>query len=135
MTFEPYVPIANHPVTDLSIRVQNLEAALAVSMNLLQSLVEKLESRLGPGFLGEELEQFAAIGRQSAEQVAEIDRLVKENQQPAAARVIREMSGVTWDQAHYITNRWTSLQSNQKVRWLQLNQLAHHALPSDVRPE
>jgi hypothetical protein len=88
MTFQPYVPIANHPVTDLSIRVQNLEAALAVSMNLLQSLAEKLESRLGPGFLGEELEQFAAIGRQSAEQVAEIDRLVKENQQPAAARVL-----------------------------------------------
>ncbi len=127
MTFEPYVPIANHPVTDLSIRVQNLEAALAVSMNLLQSLAEKLESRLGPGFLGVELEQFAAIGRQSAEQVAEIDRLVKENQQPAAARVIREMSGVTWDQAHYITNRWTSLQFQQKVRWLQLNQLAYQA--------
>jgi hypothetical protein len=125
MTFVPYVPLGNHPVTDLSIRVQNLEAALAVSMNLLQSLTEKLESRLGPGFLGEELEQFTAIGCQVAEQVAEIDRLVKENQQPAAARVIREMSGVTWDQAHYITNRWTSLQPRQKVRWLQMNQLAH----------
>jgi hypothetical protein len=135
MTFQPYVPIANHPVTDLSIRVQNLEAALAVSMNLLQSLAEKLESRLGPGFLGEELEQFAAIGRQSAEQVAEIDRLVKENQQPAAARVIREMSGVTWDQAHYITNRWTSLQSKQKVRWLQLNQLAYQAPSIASEPE
>lgn len=125
MTFVPYVPLGNHPVTDLSIRVQILEAALAVSMNLLQSLTEKLESRLGPGFLGEELEQFTAIGCQAADQVAEIDRLVKENQQPAAARVIREMSGVTWDQAHYITNRWTSLQLRQKVRWLQMNQLAH----------
>lgn len=135
MTFEPYVPVGNHPVTDLSIRVQNLEAALAVSVKLLQSLAEKLESRLGPGFLGEELEQFTAIGCQAAEQVAEIDRLVKENQQPAAARVIREMSGVTWDQAHYITNRWTSLQSSQKARWLQLNQLAHTTRPVAPEPE
>lgn len=135
MTFVPYVPIGNHPVTDLSIRVQNLESALAVSMNLLQSLVDKLENRLGPGFLGEELEQFAAIGRQSTDQVAEIDRLIKEGQQPAAARVIRDMSGVTWDQAHYITNRWTSLQSNQKARWLQLNQLAHQMPPVNPDPE
>lgn len=135
MTFVPYVPIANHPVTDLSIRVQNLEAALAVSMNLLQSLTEKLENRLGPGFLGEELEQFAAIGRHSAEQVAEIDRLVKQNQQPAAARVIREMSGVTWDQAHYISNCWASMQSHQKVRWLRLNQLANQVAPAAAPPE
>ncbi|HEY4258544.1 MAG TPA: hypothetical protein VGM98_00230, partial [Schlesneria sp.] len=104
-------------------------------MNLLQSLVDKLEVRLGPGFLGEELEQFAVIGRQAAEQVAEIDRLIKENQQPGAARVIREMSGVTWDQAHYITNRWTSLQSKQKVRWLQLNQLAHTTRTTAPRTE
>lgn len=135
MSFVPFVIPMTHVSPDLSVRVQNLEAALAVSMNLLQSLVDKLEVRLGPGFLGEELEQFAAIGRHSAEQVAEIDRLVKENQQPAAARVIREMSGVTWDHAHYITNRWTSLTFKQKVRWLQLNQLAHQAQPTSPQAE
>lgn len=129
MSFVPFVIPMNQVSSDLLVRVQNLEAALAVSMHLLQSLVDKLEVRLGPGFLGEELEQFAAIGCHAAEQVAEIDRLVKENQQPAAARVIREMSGVTWDEAHYITNRWTSLQFKQKVRWLQLSQLAHQAQP------
>ena len=130
MTFVPFIVPVPHSSPDLAIRVQNLEAALAVSMNLLQSLVDKLETRFGPGFLGDEFDQFAAIGRHVAEQVAEIDRLIKEGHQPAAARAIREMCGVTWDQAHYITNRWTSLQVKQKTRWLQLNQFTHHVSPT-----
>jgi hypothetical protein len=130
MTFVPVIVPVPQSIPDLAMRVQNLEAALASSMHLLQSLVEKLETRFGPGFLGEEFEQFASIGRHVADQVAEIDRLIKDGHQPAAARAIREMCGVTWDQAHYITNRWPSLQAKQKIRWLQLNQFTHHVSPT-----
>ena len=48
MTFVPFIVPVPHSSPDLAIRVQNLEAALAVSMNLLHSLVDKLETRFGP---------------------------------------------------------------------------------------
>jgi hypothetical protein len=109
---------------DLSARVRRLETTLALSLELVQLLFERLEDKLGPGFLGEELQRLttyrAADARQEA---ARIDALVRQGRQPEAARVLREVAGVTWDQAHDVTRRWQASPLEQTVRWLQLTQL------------
>lgn len=133
MTFIPVVPPQVSP--ELVARVRNLEAALAKSMNLFQLLADKLESRLGPDFLGPELSQMQNIGRDTDQQIAQIDQLIKEHKQPAAARVLREMSGATWDEALQITNRWSTIRREQKARWLQFHQWTHMLLHLEGQSE
>lgn len=114
----PFVP-AGSP--DLAVRVQQLESALALSLGVLQTLLERLESKLGPGFLGEELGPLAASGGPATrEQAGRIDALVQQGQQPKAAHLFRELAGVTWDQAHDVIGRWGAYPFDQKVRWLQV---------------
>jgi hypothetical protein len=94
---------------DLTVRVQQLESALALSQGLFHLLVERLESRLGPDFLGEEFRRLtAAGGSRAAEDVRQLDCLVRQGQQPKAACRFRELAGVTWDQAHDVIGRWGS---------------------------
>src|SRR5262245_57008015 len=47
---------------DLKVRVQQLESALALALGLLQTLLGRLELKMGDGFLGEELERLVAPG-------------------------------------------------------------------------
>jgi hypothetical protein len=114
-----FIPVAVGP-PDLPVRVQQLERALTVTLNLLQVVVERLESKMGPGFLGADLERLAVGASQAREQAAQIDALVRQGQQPKAARLVREWAGVPWDQAHTLIGRWDSYPPEQRVRWLQL---------------
>lgn len=108
---------------DLPVRVQQLESALAISLGLLHTLWERLESKLGPDFLGEELVRLTAAGGSNAkEHVHQLDALVQQGQKPKAARQFRELSGVSWDQAHDFIGRWSSYSFDQKVRCIQISQ-------------
>lgn len=129
MTFIPVPPSQVSP--ELIARVRNLETALFKSMNLFQLLIDKLESRLGSDFLGPELTQIQGIGRNTNEEIAQIDQLFKEQKQPAATRAIRELSGATWDEALQVTHRWPSMRLERKVQWLQFHQWTHLLLSSE----
>lgn len=129
MTFIPVaIPQAS---PELIARVRNLEAALSKSMNLFQLLIGKLESRLGSDFLGPELMQIQDIGRNTNEQIAQIDQLIHEQKQSVAARVLREISGATWDEALQMVPRWSSMRLERKVQWLQFHQWTRLLLRSE----
>jgi hypothetical protein len=109
---------------ELRTRIRDLETALAVSTSLLHRLAQRLETKLGPGFLGDELQKFANSLPGVREFIARIDRLISEGQQPAAAREFREYAGVTWDQAHDAIAKWGCHPTDEKVRSLQLSNWA-----------
>src|SRR5437660_68259 len=89
-------------VGSLAERVRRLEVALVLTLDALQTLAERLEDRFGPEFLDGGLRQLGTVGSDAdlEEVIDNIDRLVREGQQPAAARQFREAFGATWDQAH-----------------------------------
>jgi len=106
----------------LDLRVSRLENALSRTLEVLHSLLQKLENRLGPDFVGEEigpLLQFA--GSQAHDAVARIDALIRQGKQPEATRLFREVTGITWDQAHDVIERWGAYSPAEKERWLQLH--------------
>jgi hypothetical protein len=106
---------------DLDRRVLQLERALTMSLDLLCTLVDKLDSKFGPGFLGEELQRLTGTSEMHArEDIGRVEELLKQDQQPKAARLFRELTGVTWDQAHDIIGRWSQYSLQEKTRWLQI---------------
>jgi hypothetical protein len=107
-------------LSDSRARVDQLERALTLTFGLLHDLLERLESKLGPRFLDPELERLTQGVSSGREAVAEIDALIKEGQQPKAARLVRELGGITWDQAHALIGRWNSYPMEQRLRWVQL---------------
>lgn len=112
------------PSPDLLVRVEQLEKALALSFGLLQTLLEQLDSKLGPGFSNGGLAKASVAGaaRDPRQDVARIDEMIREGQQPHAARLLRELAGITWSQAHDVIAVWESYTVEQKVRWLWLAQ-------------
>lgn len=113
--------IAMALLISLEMRVERLESALLLSLGLLQTLRERVESKLGPDFLGEEFKLLAVDTNSPARQeVTRIDGLIQAGQQPKAARLFRDLTGVTWDEAHHIISRWGAFPFEQKVKWLQL---------------
>lgn len=110
------------PVTDPT-RVQRLERALGHTLDLLQTVVERLDEKFGPGFLGDELAHFAAAGRneQLATIIEGIDQAVRDGQSAAAARMIRSEFDVTWSEAHSAVGTWRQIPRHQRLRWLQLS--------------
>src|SRR5262249_27385061 len=106
----------------LAPRVMQLERALALSLDLLHTLLERLEFKFGPGFLDEDLRRLTAGGHEVKEEGRELGALVQQGQEPKAGRRFRELTGVTWDEAHALIGRWDSYPLEQKVRWLQIAQ-------------
>jgi hypothetical protein len=47
--------------------------------------------------------------------VTEIDGMLARHQAPAAARLYREVTGVTWDKAHDTVGRWGQLHHEHKL--------------------
>src|SRR4051794_33346990 len=94
---------------DLQARVQQLENALTLTLGLLKTLLGRLDLKLGEGFLGQELEQLVfPNGVQVREEVERINTLLQQGQKPPAARLVRELTGATWDQAHAVLECWGS---------------------------
>jgi len=103
-------------------RVRRLEQALALSLDAFQAVVERLESKFGHEFLGDDLQHLTAAGSDVdlLRIVESIDRSLTAGEKPAAARKFREAFGCTWDQAHQAIGQWRSHSREQKLRWLRL---------------
>jgi hypothetical protein len=104
------------------LRIKNQEVALATTIRLLHTLADKLEAKFGPDFLGDEFRQLAQSGRGAEAQIVRIDQLLKQGDQPTAARELRDAAGITWDEAHLITGNWSSYSRDQKLQWIQVHQ-------------
>jgi hypothetical protein len=108
---------------DLEARVQVLESTLSATLGLLQTLLDRMESRLGPGLFAEDLEKMAAATRTCPrDEVARIDALIQQSRKAEAAREWRALAGVTWDQAYDQIAWWDHFSFEEKVRRLQLVQ-------------
>jgi hypothetical protein len=120
----PLTPLLATPLlaqlSETRARLQQFERALTMTFGLLHDLLERLESKLGPGFLSPELARLAEGTSSGREEVAEIDALIKQGQQPKAARLVRELGGITWDEALALIARWHSYTVEQRLRWVQL---------------
>jgi hypothetical protein len=120
MVFFPIIP-PSQTSPDMGARVQQLEKALNLSLTLLQTLFERLETKLGPGFLGDDLRPLStANGLGAEEEVRQFDKLLREGHLPTGVRRFKELTGATWEQANDVMARWSSYPTEQKVRWLRL---------------
>lgn len=128
-------PMPEGPL-ELQGRIQQLELALSMSLELFQKLTERLEAKLGPDFLGEELSRLATAATPAQDEVRAIDAMLKQDQLSQATRRLRELAAVTWDQAHAIIARWESTTFDQKVRMIQTGQWIHalRAQPENASP-
>ncbi len=118
------IPVDSASMKD---RVQKLEAALLLSLETISLLVNRLEAKFGPEFLGEELKQLTA-GSSETELHTTLDAIehsLASGETPSAARQIRESFHLTWDQAHELTGTWKTFSRQQKLRWLRLAKYIH----------
>ena len=129
MDFFPFlipIPVSTSQLTSdvagLQQRVERLEHALVLSLDVIQTLLGKLEGRLGSNVVGPELRRWQASRPEPAlvQALNEINDLVKAGQSPKAARLFREAFGVTWDQAHQAIAEWHRHSQEEKLRWLRL---------------
>ncbi|MFC1596601.1 hypothetical protein ACFL5Q_01460 [Planctomycetota bacterium] len=120
--FIPIPMVISPESAPLEDRVRRLEQALVLSLEALQSVVERLESKFGHEFLGTDLQHLTAAGSDADLQgiLESIDRSLTAGEKPAAARQFREAFGCTWDQAHHAIGQWRSHSPEPKLRWLRL---------------
>lgn len=78
-----YYPMPEGPL-ELQGRIQQLELALSMSLELFQKLAERLEARLGPDFLGEELGRFATAATTAQDEVRALQRITQLRRQCVA---------------------------------------------------
>jgi hypothetical protein len=117
--FFPIFPADPGLSADLRLRVKNLETALTLSFGLLKTLVQRLEDRLGPGVLGPELNQLIQSQAEIRQQVRHLDELVASGNTGTAARVCRELTGMTWDEAHDLIEHWNNHPFEKKLQWIE----------------
>jgi hypothetical protein len=130
--FFPVNMPANDPTAQYHTRVQRLERALVRALDLLQTVVEKLDAKFGPAFLGEELAAFAQAGQDESLPAIldEIDTAVKADQFAAAARMVRAEFDIPWSEAHAAVAFWKSIPRERRLRWLQLARFLRQSDPA-----
>lgn len=106
-------------------RIRQLEQALVLSLDIVQTLVERLEAKFGPGFLGPDLQHLSAATNPGGleQEVANIDHLIADGHKPTAVKLFRESSGATWDEAQHAVSAWSRLSHADKLRTLRLSRL------------
>jgi hypothetical protein len=111
------VPLAH--VEFLTEKVRQLERELDATLGLLKIMAERMQQTLGVEALGPELRrlltEFDADGQQ--EIVARLDDLADSGAEPEAARLIRSLSGDTWDHALSTSASWRNFSKDDKARW------------------
>ncbi len=115
------VPAAfTQEIIQLKGRLERTEEALLQTVDALQSVIESLESRFGPGLTSNNLRQLQPQNADIEQLISQIDELVRTNQSGAAARTLRQSLHCTWDEAHDGIRRWKQHSLRQKQRWLRL---------------
>ena len=117
-------------------RVRRLENAMVHSLEALQSVVERIETRFGADVFGADLKHLTSAGAddQLREQLSVIDQLVNAGKHSVAAKEFRDASACTWDQAHNAVRHWRVYPSEVKLRWLKLTRFIKH-IESTALPE
>jgi hypothetical protein len=111
-------------LTEVHKRIHRLESAVAATVASLESIAAVLESKLGAGALPAELQSLLA-DTDFATPLNAIDQLVREGQHPAAAREVRELFQITWDEAHALVKIWKSLSRAEQLRAAKLARFLH----------
>lgn len=119
---QPPIPFPVSPINQLALdaRIKRLEEALLASFELIDRLGECLKSHFGEDCLGHDWLGSMSRPAQDREVVDQLSALLKQGQASTAARVFREVTGVTWDEAHAAMKRWDEHSSEEKTRWLRL---------------
>src|SRR5437879_3772068 len=97
----PFVPFGIGGVEALVEKLRRLEQDLDAAFTLLRVLSERMRCALGPEAIGPELCRFlSAFDRSEGQEiVARLDAFARDGREPEAVRMIRDMTGATWDQA------------------------------------
>jgi len=106
-------------------RVQRLEGTVLLLLEVVQSLVQCVDSKLGPGAVDDRLRSFACIASE-ADAVAvaeEIDREIRSGNNPGAVRKVRDEVGCTWDHAREFVGQWQSMPGKQRIRVFRLGKM------------
>ncbi len=121
------LPLLNPAVADgyHSHSFQQLEQYLDIAICLLRQTAERLRTALGADALGPELNHFLDANDPLAqsELVSRLDSLLKQKNQAEAARLLRELLAVTWDQAFELYDCWPHWDQTKKLRCLQAAEL------------
>lgn len=131
-------PVVVPVPTENSNHVSVLEADLDVALGLLSELTSRLRDVLGEQALGLRLTAVADASEQAS--LGEFQRLIThiiaESEEGSAARQLRDLTGVTWDEAYALRNRWNHLGTDDRQRLVlrmafrnALRTMPSHALP------
>jgi len=103
-------------------RVCQLEEALVLSIEMLQSVVERIESMFGNDFLGTDLRHLSADTSDADGQrvLDDIERSLTAGDKSTAGGQFRDAFGCTWDQAHEAIRHWRKHSREKKLRWFRL---------------
>jgi hypothetical protein len=118
MMIPVFMPVPAGPSPSLDGRIQKLEHDLSVACRLIEILLERLEERLGPDFAAPSLLQAGLPAERLAacqETVTQIDTLLRQGEQGKAAKLYRQETGVTWDQAYAMMEVWPGLSAERKL--------------------
>lgn len=118
-------------------RVVQLEDTLFLSLDILQTVVDRLNAKFGDEFFsGQAKINLSASSELAVGQVIdEIDDLVSKGQHGPAVKRFREEFRVTWDEAHARIGDWSRLTREQKVRVLRLGRWMHAISNSQAEHE
>jgi hypothetical protein len=113
------VPVDSASLQD---RVQRLEGTVLLLLEVIQSLVEHGDGKLGPGVVGDRLRALASVASEAdaAVVVEAIGSEIKSGNQPGAVRKVRDEVGCTWDQAMQFVGQWQSMPSKHRIRIVRL---------------
>lgn len=103
-------------------RTQRLERALEVALDVLQTVVTKLDQRFGAEFLGPEVHKLVQLPPEGEllAVLEQIDAAVKAGQNAAAARQIRAEFDINWSEAHAVVGNWREIPRARRLSWLKL---------------
>lgn len=109
----------------LAEKVRRLEQDLETTLTLLRVLSERLRHALGPEAVGPELCRFLTAFDPSGQEnfIGRLDALVGGGREPEAVRLIRDLAGVTWDQALAVGAAWRQYSQDDKEKWARSVQL------------
>jgi hypothetical protein len=108
-------------IAELTARVNQLELAFGLALETLQQFADKMGAIQGGKSLREELKHLIPENESVVrEEIATIDEFLKADHRPKAARLIRDSTGLPWDQIHEMLRRWNHSPLDQRLRWLQI---------------
>jgi hypothetical protein len=114
-------------------QIRRLEADLDAALTLLRVLSERVRHALGPEAIGPELSRFLEALEYSEQRdlIGRLDALTAKGAEPEAVRMIRDLTGVTWDEAFAICSAWHQHSAEEKERWARSVQLRKALRPED----